>query len=55
MKNYLRYAFGLVLLVVLLIFGLGYLPLPWVEEAGLKPVDILADLNQGNTPDCRLH
>lgn len=51
MKNYLRYAFGLVLLVVLLIFGLGYLPLPWVEEAGLKPVDILADLNQGNTPE----
>ena len=51
MKNYLRYAFGLVLLVVLLIVGLGYLPLPWVEEAGLKPVDILADLNQGNTPE----
>lgn len=49
MKNYLRYAFGLVLLVVQLIYGLGYLPTPWVEEAGLKPVDILADLNQGNS------
>lgn len=51
MKNYIRYAFGLVLLVVLLVYGLGYLPVPWVEKAGLKPVDILADLNQGNTPE----
>lgn len=49
MKNYIRYAFGLALLVVLMTLGLKYIPASVVEDAGLKPVNILADLNQGNT------
>lgn len=49
MKNYIRYAFGLAVLVVLLTVGLRYIPAGLVEKAGLKPVDILADLNRGNT------
>ncbi len=49
MKNYIRYVFGLAVLVVLMTIGLRYIPAPVVEKAGLKPVDILADLNRGNT------
>lgn len=49
MKNYIRYAFGLALLVTLMMFGLRYIPENLVKEAGLKPVNILADLNKGNT------
>ena len=49
MKNYFRYTFGLVLLVALMMLGLKYLPAESVEEAGLKPVNILADLDRGNT------
>lgn len=49
MKNYIRYAFGLAVLIVLMLLGLRYIPESTVEKAGLKPIDILADLNQGNT------
>ena len=49
MKNYIRYAFGLALLVVLMTVGLNYIPENAVRAVGLKPVDILADLNEGNT------
>lgn len=49
MKNYIRNAFGLALLVVLMTVGLHYIPETAVRAVGLKPVDILADLNQGNT------
>ncbi|MCC8062956.1 MAG: GDSL-type esterase/lipase family protein [Rikenellaceae bacterium] len=49
MKNYIRYAFGLAVLVVLMTLGLAYIPANLVERAGLKPVDILADLNRDNT------
>lgn len=49
MKNYIRYAFGLAVLVVLMTLGLKYIPASLVEKTGLKQVDILADLNQGNT------
>lgn len=49
MKNYIRYTFGLAVLIVLMLLGLRYIPENAVEKAGLKPVDILADLNQGNT------
>lgn len=49
MKNYIRYAFGLALLVVLLMLGLRYIPADLAREAGFKPVDILADLNRGNS------
>lgn len=49
MKNYIRYAFGLALLIVLMLLGLRYIPSGTVEKAGFKPVDILTDLNQGNT------
>lgn len=49
MKNYIRYAFGLALLVVLMTVGLNYIPENAVRAVGLKPVDILADLNGGNT------
>lgn len=49
MKNYIRYTFGLVLLVALLSIGLRYLPADWARGVGFKPVDILADLNRGNS------
>ena len=49
MKNYFRYTFGLVLLVALMMLGLKYLQAESVEEAGLKPVNIIADLDRGNT------
>lgn len=49
MKNYIRYTFGLVLLVALLTVGLRYVPADLAREVGLKPVDILADLNRGNS------
>lgn len=51
MKNYVRYAFGLALLVALMTIGLHYIPETAVQKAGLKPVNILADLNQGNSVD----
>lgn len=49
MKNYIRYTFGLVLLVALLTVGLRYVPSDWIREAGFRPVDILSSLNRGNS------
>ena len=49
MKNYIRYTFGLTLLVVLMMLGLRYLPAETLRSVGLKPVNILADLQQGNS------
>lgn len=48
MKNYIRYAFGLTLMVTLFTIGLRYIPEQTVFGMKLKRTDILSDLNRGN-------
>lgn len=48
MKNYIGHAFGLTLLVTVMLLAIRYLPGDSLQKAGLKSADILADLNAGN-------
>lgn len=51
MKNYVRYSFGLTLLVVLMAIALRYIPDQIVQDSGLGRADILADLFRTHTEE----
>lgn len=51
MKNYIGYAWIVTLFVVLFCIAGSYIPSEAIERLGLRPIDILSDLNRGNTTE----
>lgn len=51
MKNYIGYAWIVTLCIVLLCISGSYIPSEAITRLGLRPIDILSDLNRGNTTE----